>query len=77
MFLLWKTAFCIFGTFSFLLPPKAEAKRGMQRRRNNRKCKRGSTCLGYLNSLYASRNGCEAVARKFYTEVHNIRPLRA
>ena len=27
--------------FSFLLPPKAEAKRGMQRRRNNRKCKRG------------------------------------
>ena len=25
--------------FSFLLPPKAEAKRGMQRRRNNRKCK--------------------------------------
>ena len=26
--------------FSFLLPPKAEAKRGMQRRRNNRKCKR-------------------------------------
>ena len=39
--------------FLFPAPPKAEAKRGMQRRRNNRKCKRGRLQYNAVMTLSA------------------------